>query len=371
MRLTSSVSLLPLALVAGTVIPARPFSPPPDEVLGEVLGVGIHFTTSYAIAAARYERGFVEHLVRVSGSDEYIEAMARWADADNKRSCETKREKMQCATTRASRRANKLAGQPATRDVGILAAFLNEVKAEVETKLEVAAESRGHSGAVHITNILPVFPILPALEEEDIQDVMDYAGFNWQSVDGKGSHVFHETNAAYGGLNLGMCASWKDQQVCAHQEERYRSSPSDVLFLNLDAGSFSAALQRMTATTASNAVSASAIDVTLGWESLPVHEIARAKFWAKVQELIVGVAVALERAPDEIVLMGEWAKDAEFQEVVRNTLWELFDLDVKGSMAGGRGEEGWLAPMRGAAEMAGRAEWWSRQVGTTEELLEL
>ena len=57
-----SFFLLPLA--SAYVIEARQKLPISDSE-NVALGVGIHLTTSYAIAAVRYESGKVEDLVRV------------------------------------------------------------------------------------------------------------------------------------------------------------------------------------------------------------------------------------------------------------------------------------------------------------------
>jgi hypothetical protein len=40
--------------------------------------IGVHFTTSYAVAAARYQNGTLRDLVRVAGDAEYIDLMRRW-----------------------------------------------------------------------------------------------------------------------------------------------------------------------------------------------------------------------------------------------------------------------------------------------------
>jgi hypothetical protein len=48
----------------------------------DVLAVGVHFTTSYAVAAARYQDGTTRDLVRVAADVEYIELMSRWAHWD-------------------------------------------------------------------------------------------------------------------------------------------------------------------------------------------------------------------------------------------------------------------------------------------------
>jgi hypothetical protein len=41
--------------------------------------IGVHFTTSHAVAAARYANGTTKNIVRVAGDADYINLMLRWA----------------------------------------------------------------------------------------------------------------------------------------------------------------------------------------------------------------------------------------------------------------------------------------------------
>ena len=41
-------------------------------------GIGVHFTTSYAVAAARYQNGTTRDLFKIEGDAPYIELMERW-----------------------------------------------------------------------------------------------------------------------------------------------------------------------------------------------------------------------------------------------------------------------------------------------------
>lgn len=41
--------------------------------------VGVHFTTSYAIASVRYQNGTLRDLGKIDGDAEYVETMSRWA----------------------------------------------------------------------------------------------------------------------------------------------------------------------------------------------------------------------------------------------------------------------------------------------------
>jgi len=44
--------------------------------------IGVHFTTSHAVAAARYQNGTRE-LVRVAADAEYIDLLSRWTQGQN------------------------------------------------------------------------------------------------------------------------------------------------------------------------------------------------------------------------------------------------------------------------------------------------
>jgi hypothetical protein len=56
-----------------------------EKEIGREVGpaIGVHFTTSYAVAAARYQNGTVRDLGKVVGDAEYIELMSRWTAWDH------------------------------------------------------------------------------------------------------------------------------------------------------------------------------------------------------------------------------------------------------------------------------------------------
>lgn len=51
-----------------------------NSLADETPAIGVHFTTSYALAAARFQNGTTRNLVKVNGDAEYIELMRRWMD---------------------------------------------------------------------------------------------------------------------------------------------------------------------------------------------------------------------------------------------------------------------------------------------------
>ncbi|KAF2789965.1 hypothetical protein K505DRAFT_327898 [Melanomma pulvis-pyrius CBS 109.77] len=355
--------LLLLPLVSSYVISAR--HKHPVEPQDDVVGVGIHFSMSYATAAVRYESGKVENLVMLDADANYIRSMARWADGESKRRCDTLWGKLQCSTAQVLRWSKKRLGLPATTDVGALAAFLQQVKTEVETSLEVKAEKKGHPGAIEVSNILPIFPTLPALEEEDIQDALEYVGLDWVPAVRQSSQFYHETNAAFAGLGNGLCKSWKDARECAKQEAAMMTE--HILFLKFDDVSFSATLQYMQTAYHQQGIYAQALDMAHGRDALPVYEIARAKFWARIHEVIVDVAGALQKPPNKIVMMGMFGTDLEFVEVVKAALWEVLEFDVSQLVYANSRTMSRMSAARGAAEFAARSQHWRKSGRKTEE----
>jgi len=75
-------STLSALLLASCVTSARHESSAECAREDAVLGVGIHFAMTYAVAAVRYESGKIEDLVLVKGGEEYVALMARLADPE-------------------------------------------------------------------------------------------------------------------------------------------------------------------------------------------------------------------------------------------------------------------------------------------------
>jgi hypothetical protein len=84
-----SYFFLGLPLAGARVVPQVPIVGHVKEV-GKVIAqeadastIGVHFTTSYAVAAARYQDGTTRDLVRVAADADYIELMSRWTQWEN------------------------------------------------------------------------------------------------------------------------------------------------------------------------------------------------------------------------------------------------------------------------------------------------
>ncbi|KAF2472090.1 uncharacterized protein BDR25DRAFT_302876 [Lindgomyces ingoldianus] len=311
-------------------------------------GIGLHFTTSYATAAIRYDNGTIVDLVRIEADAEYIDLMSRWANPASKQDCSDPWKEFQCSIARRKRNVNKWLGRPATVEVGILSSFVVDLKAAVEDTLDFP-----------ITRVFPVFPMLEGMEEDDIQDALEYTGLDWLLAERRSYHIFWETNAAFAGLGYGLCKSRKNLLQCEEQERDMHLEP--VLFLNFDNSSFAASLQGM-----ENAywdwTMMSEVRLDLGWWNMPVYEVPRAKFLARIQQVIVNVGSSMVRPPTKIILLGEYADDEDFRETVKAAIWELLEYDASPLLEVNmmkRGEP-WMLAARGAAEMAGRAEYWNQ-----------
>ncbi|KAF2131398.1 hypothetical protein P153DRAFT_383509 [Dothidotthia symphoricarpi CBS 119687] len=309
---------------------------------GGAVGVGVQFTTSHAVAAARYEDGTVRDLVRIEADSEYFELLSQWTRSQDKSKCHGILGRLGCSLRRAGCQTRKAFGLPASRNSGILSNFLSRVRGAIEEEL-----------GSPISSIAPVFPLLPSFEEEDFQDALESVGLtSTRSEHGSNELVYQETNAAYAGLGYGLCTSWSSHQAC--MDEASQMPYGHILFLNFD-DSFSATVQYMDNISQEWSYSHS-INTSLGWWDLPVFEIPRAKFWARIHEEIVEVAGALQQPPNKIILQGAHARDEEFVEVVKAALWDVLEFDVSMLLEADNKVDPGTVAARGAAELAWRAE---------------
>lgn len=209
-----------------------------------------------------------------------------------------------------------------------------------------------------------MFPLYPSFDDADFQDALDNAGLtSTRKGDGSGRLIYQETNAAFAGLGHGLCDSWSHRKTCVDEESHMPYG--HVLFFNFD-DSFSATVQYMKDTKQEWSYSHT-INPSLGWWDLPVFEIPRAKFWARIHEEILDVAGTLQRPPNKIVLMGEHGRDEEFVEVVKAALWDVLEFDVSMMLDANHAGDTGKITSRGAAELAWRAGYWNaRNEGLVE-----
>jgi hypothetical protein len=210
--------------------------------------------------------------------------------------------------------------------------------------------------------------MLPSLQASDIQDALQHIGLDWLTADRQlPPHIYDETNAALTGYSLGLCPPRNDERACARELDFMDFQ--HVLFLNFDTTSFSASLQYTQSANRQLKVHTSIVDGTLGSDSMPMYEIARAKFWARLQERIIEV-VGSTYKPERVVLFGKYVNVWGFAPFIIGVL-EGLEIGTETMVLGER-NDGLLVSARGAAEMAGRRVWQDRRdERNVEEIVEL
>lgn len=288
--------------------------------------VGVHFTTSYAVAAARYQNGTIRDLARVEGDARYIDFMSRWADREH--------------------------AIPLDLYKSVLADFVKSIRSVIENELDV-----------QITEIAPTFPELPGWGEAGIRAALLEAGLTstrdnvatdapsydeFAAADARLVH--HPRNAAEDHTSHGSSAS--------HQ---------NVLYINFDNFSFSAGVMTLQHEHPVREMLRYNMNTQLGWWNMPVYDIPRAKFWSRIHQMILDVLEPMPRLPNRIVLMGDHGADDEFKEVVMAALWENYEFDVELMLSAVKKEDAGKLAARGAAELAWRDSRRQREVARQQE----
>lgn len=322
--------------------------------------IGVHFTSSNAVAAARYSNGTTLDLAKVEGDADYIDLMSRWMGIHPESTREATR--LPCKT----KDGKYVTGEPCTwnglhekqahlhnsvtHDVATLSRFLTRVRTLVETDI-----------GMRMTTLAPVFSSLDNAQTEKVQDAMEAVGLKSTHADvfTRGD-VIDDTTAAYAGTGELLCRNWMNLKRC--RLERSAMHDKTVLFLGFHDHSFSASVYNIRNDGTFHAVGPRVNSAELGWWDLPVFETPRAKFWAKTQEAIQSVVGGLGRETiSKIVLMGEHGTNREFKDIVEAAIWSALGIDVGPLLQGKTGQGAERIAARGAAEMAWRQEFWTRK----------
>ncbi|KAH7414408.1 hypothetical protein DE146DRAFT_640225 [Phaeosphaeria sp. MPI-PUGE-AT-0046c] len=275
--------------------------------------IGVHFSTSYAIAAARYQNGTTQDLSKVAGDLEYIELMARWADQGRSVGME--------------------------QDVAVLADFMKKTRNAIETEL-----------GMRITRIAPAFPQLPAYGNEAVRKALSLARLaSTRDHLVSDELAYTEFTAADAALAHHVRSSAKDRK-----SRRKAALTQHVLYVNFDNSSFSVAAMSLQSTNEERNVIRSDMNTQLGWWNMPVYDAPRAKFWARIQAMILDVVEPMPRPPSRVVLMGDHGADEEFKGVVTTAVWNKYEFDVELMLSPVRKEDATRLAARGAAELAWR-----------------
>lgn len=271
--------------------------------------IGLHFTTSHAVAAAHYQNGTTRDLVRMEGGADYQDLMRRWLSS-----------------------SSGYSGPLEPSDEMVLSGFMIRLHRAIETELDDSVQKAA----------LALSPQAPKLQR-NFQKAMVAAGL----ASSEDSAVLYEEAMA-------THAALKPASSCTTQSQSEHLQ--HVLFLAFDDGAFSVSMHEYACRdyTSQGHIINRIIRSDLGWWHLPMYDAPRARFWAQVQQSIGFVLSPQGKAPGRIVLLGSHGADAEFKSRVEDALWDELEMDVSGMLSvNERGDSEWLAA-RGAAELASR-----------------
>lgn len=318
----ASLLLLLVPLASARAVVAQQIPILDDNAVGEkefdvAPVIGVQFTTSYALAAARYQNGTMRHLIRVEAGADYIGLMSRWMDSYPQRGLDHHKEE-------------DIVGSPSPYTARALSDFFSKLHTAIKAEL-----------GIPFTHITPsIFPILQT-QEQEFRDALIHSGLVLSKYP---PAVYTEAEAAYAGLQSGA---------------RNTKQSKDVLFLSFDNSSFSATRRLFSCDHQSSMLSYVAHS-ELGWWNMPVDEAPRARFWTKVQKCIVDAISEPGTPPGRIVFLGSHGEHEEFRKVVEETFWNELELDI-GMLTRGNDElDSARLAARGTAILAWRNGWQQR-----------
>ncbi|KAH9865767.1 hypothetical protein J1614_009354 [Plenodomus biglobosus] len=323
--------------------------------------IGVHFTSSHVVPAARYSNGTTLDLRSVEGDDEYIDLMSQWMAPNlqlvgRKRGgqvwCKTHPHYQECTSDDVPLRSTDEFDDPTSRDTAILSKIIMQVRISIEAELRMP-----------ITAFAPVFFELRQNQTQIVQNAMELVGLrSTHSSDSTRGDVLLDTTAAYAGVGALSCQDRMNSERC--RKEKSTKREHTVLFLDFDSHSFSASVRRIHNEATSHSIGPRVLSPELGWWNLPDSEVPRAKFWARVHEAIFDMVRMSEgKSIDRIVLTGQHGADEEFKGVVEAVITSTLEMDVGSILLSSLGVDTGRIVARGAAEMAWRREYWRRKAG--------
>ncbi|CAA9958651.1 hypothetical protein PTMSG1_02192 [Pyrenophora teres f. maculata] len=331
--------------------------------------IGLHFTTSYAMASAYFTNGTTTDLFKMSADAEYTSLLSYWMDTY----AEEVGTHAQLPSSPPPPHHNT---EPTTSNTtnfdhptNILTPFLSKLRTAITTF------EQSHGPITHITPA--IFP-LTTIHSTIFRTALLNSGLILprpaSSADTDAVALLRASDAALAGLERAAPPCFKpssehedeegsrchggavecaDAQTQRQRQQRRRQQRKQldqhVLFLTFDNTSFTAGMVARTCSSSSShhyAHLSYTASSTLGWYNLPVFPVPRALFWKNLQDAIVAVVGAGGKPPGRIVVVGERAGDVEFRGVVEEAVWRAWEVDVRVLLGKRDGEWG---VARGAA----------------------
>ncbi|KAF2030154.1 hypothetical protein EK21DRAFT_100721 [Setomelanomma holmii] len=315
------------------------------DVTGDSLAmVGIHFTSSYAVASVRYPNGTVRYLARVSGDAGYIDLMSRFVDTWRLGGLPDPQKRLkrhECIKALLGSSKDDTTGIPLPQDVDTLTTIMKDMRKVVEPELNAP-----------MPNVAITVPRMPEYLQEEFQEPLRLSGLEsarakLERID---TPVYQESNAAYAGLGYGLCRAALEDCSSNSQVNEH----DNVLYLNFDNSSFSAGVMALQNAYQDHVMYTYATNVDLGWWNLPVFEAPRAKFWAQIHAMITTALEGWAEYKEPIIrvmLVGDHGADEELAEVVHQVMLGKCVADAYAVDRSVNSEEVTYLAARGASEM--------------------
>lgn len=274
-------------------------------------------------------------------------------------------DKLRYLKSRAQRRANKLAGRPATPETGILASMVSDL---------VDSTQSTQGGKYVVVAAALSSPDLARFTSEEIGDILDYLRIRDLTSKPQSSSPLHATSAAYGAYGKGLCHTYTDSCVC--EREEWMLPRQCVLHVDLNSNALSGTIKGMQ-TVYGGAVYSSFVKPLLGYNHR--YELSAmlnrphgdtGLYWSAVKNQIRRLLRDFHRnntsEVTELLLTGRYAADENLKNALKALLLELSGPDgvlaIPSNYIMGSKDEAeakaffTFATARGAAEIAKRRQ---------------
>lgn len=238
-----------------------------------------------------------------------------------------------------ARGAKKKAGLPASADVGVLAAVIKELKAQIESDLKIIVKDATLT-TMH----------LEALYQDDVADICENAGFQYIIPKELYKPMLWETASAYAGYGFGLCEHWQNETQCLEENDKFPFTP--VLSVH-----YSPVALTITHATVRSAIGTSepwgfrTVDFGLGSDGKALYG-DEMSYWYHIRDAVLHVMQQFPTLdePVKVILTGDMV-DIEFTRNLKIIL-----EDHMGKAPPIYSDDALVAAARGAAEFRRRGQ---------------
>lgn len=212
---------------------------------------------------------------------------------------------------KAARLALKVAGLPASYEVGVLAQVIEHLRSQLEADFDIS-----------IYEAVFTSSHLVALYQDDLEDAANYTGIKYITPKKQFKPILWETATAYAGHGLGICEHWQDEEKC--QEERIQLPQETVLAVHYSQSALTVSLAEISVAEAAWEPHYRRVEnFTLGSNAIPGYGARACDYWANVKDVLLAVMTEfpLFPRPTKILVTGDKVY-GDFMEFLVSTLKE-------------------------------------------------